>query len=89
MTTLTIQLDDAAAESLHRLAEQEQRSPTEIVRDALTAYTMARRPLPKGDGKYRSGRTDVSGRAKEILRDAAKEGRCPRARTADRRRPDR
>jgi hypothetical protein len=77
MTTLTIQLDDAAAESLRRLAEQEQRNPTDIVRDALTAYATVRRPLPKGVGKYHSGQSDVSERAKQILRDAAKEGTWP------------
>lgn len=77
MTTMTFELDDAAAAELRRLAEAERRSETEILRDALTAYTQAKRPMPKGIGKYHSGRGDVAENARALLRDAVKEGQWP------------
>ena len=48
----------------------------EIIRDAIAAYApKISRPLPKGIGAYRSGRSDVSERAEELLREAARERR--------------
>jgi hypothetical protein len=76
MSPITIEISGPTAEKLRYLVETEQRSEAEIVRDALEAYA-PRRPLPKGAGKYHSGRSDVSQRAEEILRDAVKEGTWP------------
>jgi predicted transcriptional regulator len=77
MTAITVQLDDEMAQMLRRLAAAQQRSETDIVREALAAYAQTSRPLPKGIGKYHSGRHDVSEKARDLLRDAAKEGLWP------------
>jgi predicted transcriptional regulator len=77
MATITLELSGPAAEKLRQLVEVEQRSEIEIVRDALEAYAPSQRRLPKGTGKYHSGRTDVSQTVEEILRDAVKEGQWP------------
>jgi hypothetical protein len=77
MTAITVQLDDEMAQLLRRLAAAQQRSETDIVREALAAYAQTSRPLPKGIGKYHSGREDVSEKARDLLRDAAKEGLWP------------
>lgn len=76
--SLTIQLDEATAEVVQELAAEQCRSTDEVVRDALSAYVYsAKRTLPKGIGKYRSGQTDVSTQARQILRDAVREGQWP------------
>ncbi len=77
MATITVELSGLAADKLRLLAESEQRSEAEIVRDALEAYAPTKRRLPKGAGKYRSGRSDTSEKAEEILGDAVKEGLWP------------
>lgn len=77
MSTITIQLSGPAADKLRHLVDTEGRSEVEIVRAALEAYTTSRRVLPKGTGKYRSGRKDVSEKAEEILRQAVREGQWP------------
>jgi hypothetical protein len=77
MTSITIVLDDATAEALRRLVDLEQRSEADIVRTALAAYAQASRPRPKGIGKYRSGRRDVSAKARDLIREDVKDGRWP------------
>jgi predicted transcriptional regulator len=77
MTAITIQLEDDEVQALRRLAAAEQRSETDIVRTALAAYAQTSRPLPKGIGKYHSGRSDVSEKVRELLREDVKEGRWP------------
>ena len=47
-----------------------------LIRKALASLSPGNpRPLPPGVGRYRSGRSDVSQRADEILGRAAKQGR--------------
>jgi hypothetical protein len=47
-----------------------------LIRAALAGFAHGNpRPLPPGVGRYRSGRSDVSQRADEILGCAAKQGR--------------
>ena len=77
MATITIEISGTAAEKLRQLMEAERRTEVEIVAEALEAYQPARRPLPRGVGKYHSGRSDTSQRTEEILRDAVKEGQWP------------
>ena len=77
VTSITLQLDDDLAEALRRLAAAQQRSETDILREALAAYALAARPLPKGIGRYHSGRADMSQNARNLLREAAKEGVWP------------
>ena len=74
MTAITIQLDDDMAEVLRRLAAAQQRSETEILREALAAYVQTTRLLPTGMGKYHSGQSQVSEQARDLLRQAAKDG---------------
>ena len=76
--SLTVELDEQTAAVVLGLAASEQRSATEVIHDALAAYAcVGRRPLPTGMGKYRSGRTDTSANAREILRQAVKDGEWP------------
>lgn len=76
--SVTIQLDDETAAVLRRLASCQQRTEGEIVRDALSAYAQrAPHALPPGAGQYHSGQTDVSSKAREILREAVREGQWP------------
>ena len=76
--SLTVELDEQTAAVVQKLAANEQRSASEVIRDALAVYAGFReRPLPKGAGKYRSGRTDASANVNETLADAVKEGLWP------------
>ncbi len=77
MTAITVQLHDDIAEELRRLAAAQRRSETDIVREALAAYVQTARPLPLGMGKYHSGQGKVSEQARDVLRQAAKEGLWP------------
>jgi hypothetical protein len=76
VTSITITIDDETADALRRLAELEQRSEADIVRTALAAYAKSR-PGPKGIGKYRSGRNDISVKAQELIRQDVKDRRWP------------
>ena len=67
MTAITIEMNDDLAAKLRRFAADLERTEEDIVRDALAAYVEAPRPLPKGMGKYRSGASDTSERARELL----------------------
>ena len=72
----TVYLDTDTVLLLRQMAEAQGRSQADLIRDALVAYTgRAKRRLPRGLGKYDSGHTDTSERAREILREAAKKGR--------------
>ena len=76
--SLTVELDEQTAAVVQKLAANEQRSASEVIHDALAVYAGFReRPLPKGAGEYRSGRTDTSAKVDEILTDAVKEGLWP------------
>jgi len=77
MTAITVQLDDELVELLRRLAVAQSRSETDIVREALAAYMHNARPLPKGMGQYHSGQAGVSEQARNLLRQAAKDGQWP------------
>jgi hypothetical protein len=74
-----VYLDEDIALALRQLAERLERPQGEIIRDALGKYVQARQKLrakPKipGIGAYRSGRKDVSQKAEEIRRQAARQG---------------
>lgn len=76
MVKTTVYLDSEIVLSLRQMAATQGRKQAELIRDALVAYTRDRkRPLPRGLGKYDSGESDVSERAKQILHDAAKQGK--------------
>lgn len=73
-----VELDEETVALVQELAAGEHRSAGEVIRDALAAYAcLGKRPLPKGTGKYRSGRSDTSEKTEEILRDAVTEGLWP------------
>ncbi len=80
MLRTTIYLDEEVALAIRQLADREQRSQAEIIREALRRYlkqaSKRRKPFePSGVGAYRSGRHDVSQRAEELLRQAARKKR--------------
>ena len=77
MVTLSIQLDDRLAQVVRELASVQNRSESDIVSEALAAYAGTKRPAPQGIGQYRSGQSDTSEKARQILRDAARSGQWP------------
>jgi predicted DNA-binding protein len=78
MTAITIKLGDELVELLRNLAAAQKRSETDIVREALAAYMQTARPLPKGMGQYHSGQKQVSEQARDLLRQAVKDGQWGR-----------
>ena len=77
MTDMLVQLDDRIADEIRRLAAAQDRSETDIVREALSVYVQSARPLPKGMGKYHSGDGKVSEQARALLREAVKDKQWP------------
>jgi predicted transcriptional regulator len=76
VTKTTVYLDTDIALALRHMAETQGRSQAELIRDALQTYTRgAKRPLPRGLGKYDSGETHGAERAKDFLRSATRKGR--------------
>ena len=76
--SFTVELDDQTAAAVQELAASENRTASEVVRDAVAAYPGKRkRPLPQGVGKYRSGQPDLAQHAREALRQDARGGKWP------------
>jgi hypothetical protein len=73
MVKTTLYLEEATVHVLQELASEEGRSQGEVIREALLAYKgKLARPAPKGVGQFRSGRSDVSESAEDLLRQAAR-----------------
>ena len=73
-TTVYLQADTALA--LRQLAKSRGQSQAELIRESLRLFTRtASRPMPKGVGKYRSGRSDISMRSEELIGEAIRERR--------------
>ena len=77
MVTVTVQLDDGTAQLLDDVAREQNESREQVIHRALAGLSRQRVGSMKGVGAYRSGRSDVSERAEEILENAAAEGRWP------------
>jgi hypothetical protein len=76
MVKTTLYLEETTAHVLEELASEEGRSQGDVIREALLAYKGRQaRPVPKGVGEYRSGRSDISEHADELLRQAARRNR--------------
>lgn len=74
MHRTTVYLGEEVAVAIRHLAESQNRSQAEIIREALQKYVKeaeqkGNRPPIQGIGAYRSGRSDVSERAEELLRE--------------------
>ena len=68
MHKTTVYLDAEVAVALRTLAETSRRPQAELIREALAEYTQrAKRVLPPGVGKYKSGRGDLSEKVDEVL----------------------
>jgi hypothetical protein len=75
VTKTTIRLDFDTMLALRPMAETQGRSQSGLIRDVLIAYTgKAKRPRISGIGEFDGGRTDISERAEDLLRRAAKRG---------------
>jgi metal-responsive CopG/Arc/MetJ family transcriptional regulator len=77
MQRTTVYLEEEVAVAIRHLAQAQNRSQAEVIREALQKYVTeaelkADRPPIRGVGSYRSGRSDVSERAEELLRDFAR-----------------
>jgi hypothetical protein len=76
MVKTTLYLEESTVHALKELASEEGRSQEEVIREALLTYkSQQTRPTPKGIGEYRSGRSDVSENAEDLLRQAARRNR--------------
>lgn len=76
MTKTTIYLEPETLEALRQMAKGLGRTQSELIRDALDAYTRkARLPRIPGFGEFDSGETHGAERAKDFLRSAAQKGR--------------
>ena len=68
MTKTTLYLDESTLLGLKELAHSQGLKRSVLIREALKSYVERHgRPLPKGIGAYRSGRSDISERAEELL----------------------
>lgn len=76
MVTTTLELEDETAQILERLAREQNRPTGEVIREALAMYSgsTSSRTI-RGSGAYRSGRSDVSEKAEELLRASVRERR--------------
>jgi hypothetical protein len=78
MIKTTVYLDPEAVLALRQLAQAQGRSQAELIREAIDRLTRSEsRPPPQGMGGYRSGRSDVSERAEELLHQAVREKKWP------------
>lgn len=76
MIKTTLYLEESTDRDLKRIARLQGRSQAEVIREALATYAaQVSRPQPPGLGAYRSGRSDVSERAEELLREVARRRR--------------
>jgi hypothetical protein len=76
MVKTTLYLAEETVHVLEELASEEGRSQGDVIQAALLSYRSKQaRPAPKGIGKYRSGRSDVSEKAEELLRQAFRKDR--------------
>ena len=79
MVKATVYLEPESAITLRQLSQSEGKSQAAVLREALKFYVQRlRRPEPTGIGNFHSGRSDVSVRAEELLREAARTGDDPR-----------
>jgi hypothetical protein len=77
----TVYLDDETALRIKQLAQSHGRSQADMIREALEEYTRkAPTPSSAGWGKFASGRSDVSSRAKEMVGQIMEERRRERSR---------
>ncbi|HSF19288.1 MAG TPA: CopG family transcriptional regulator [Vicinamibacteria bacterium] len=79
MIRTTVYVDEDVAVAIRHRAAVEGRTQAELIRDALRKYIeeaeIPERPPIMGIGRHRSGRRDVSDRAEELLRRAARRKR--------------
>ena len=79
MIRTTVYLEEDMVVGLRHRAEAENRSQAEIIREAVRRYieddSGFERPPIAGVGSYRSGRSDVSKRAEQLLRERARKRR--------------
>ncbi|MCP3961550.1 MAG: ribbon-helix-helix protein, CopG family [bacterium] len=76
MVKATVYLEPESAVTLRQLSRSEGKSQAALLREALSFYIQRlRRPEPTGIGGFHSGRSDVSTRAEELLKEAARDRR--------------
>lgn len=75
MVKTTVYLEPEMAFALRQPAHSKRTSLADLIREALAFYTRQKPPEPTGIGDFHSGRSDVSERAEEVLREAARRSR--------------
>ena len=75
MVKTTVYLDEAVAIKLKRMAQAQQRTQAELIRESLSQLTESASPnLPKGLGKFSSGESGNSETYRSRLRSATRAG---------------
>jgi hypothetical protein len=78
MVQLTVEIDEATAQAVRKMAEQSNKSDAEVVCDAVQSYVKSqRRKLPIGAGQFHSGDGTIASRTREIIRKAVEDGEWP------------
>jgi len=73
MVKTTVYLESETALALREMARVEGRSQAELIREALSGFVRRlTRPRPKSVGRFRSGRSDISTLAEDLLKEAAR-----------------
>jgi hypothetical protein len=69
MQKTTLYLDEVDYRTLKRIAAGRDRTPAELVREAVAEYVSRHAPTsrPRSIGAFASGRTDLSERAEDLL----------------------
>jgi hypothetical protein len=76
--SFSVELDEQTAAVVQELAVNENRTASDVIRDAVAAYPGKRkRRLPKGAGKYSSGQAGIAQNILAILLKDVEEGRWP------------
>ena len=75
MVKTTVYLDEAVALKLKRMAQAQQRTQAELIRESLSQLIESSNPeLPKGLGKFSSGESRNSETYRSRLRSAVRAG---------------
>lgn len=76
MVKTTLYLDEGVALKLKRMAQSQNRSQAELIRECLERLTEGRAGmLPKGLGKYESGKSDLSATYRRRLTHALRQAK--------------
>jgi len=73
MHKTTVYLDHDTVVALREMSRSQSRSQAELIREAIRRFARkVKRPAIQGIGAFRSGRSDISEKAEELLAEGAR-----------------